>query len=195
MLHRSDGQRLTRHARLKCNRGHPCDNCTKRGDTASCTYAMPGSRKKSSSTSSNSTPDDMQNRIDRLESLVLSLMTNGAQAPGAAAAQAAITSSRSNSLGASMDQPLDVDGEDMIKEEGEGDDSDINEVANGIGVMKVDNGKAIFASDAHWYAILADVGTLLYRSFMHCLLQFSLLFYLQPLPLFHRFDAGKTCLL
>ncbi|KAG9536290.1 hypothetical protein KCU77_g23346, partial [Aureobasidium melanogenum] len=44
------------------------------------------------------TPDDMQNRIDRLESLVLSLMTNGTQAAGPSAAHAAINSSRSNSL-------------------------------------------------------------------------------------------------
>lgn len=119
---------------------------------------MPGNRKKGTASGPNGTPDDMQNRIDRLENLVLSLMTNGAQAPGAGAAQAAIQSSRSNSLSTSADQrSLDVDEEDMIKEDVEGEDSDVNEVANGIGLIKVDNGKTFFASDAHWYAILHDV--------------------------------------
>lgn len=142
--------------RLKCNRGHPCDNCQKRGDTASCAYASPSARKKGiSSNNSNSSPDDMQNRIDRLENLVLSLMTNGSQAAGAAAAHAILSSSRGNSLSNTMANSLPPEDPDSIREEGE--DSEINDVAHSIGIMKVDNGKAIFASDAHWYAILADV--------------------------------------
>lgn len=49
-----------------------------------------------------------------------------------------------------------------IKEEQEGhgmghDDSDVDQVAKSIGIMKVDNNKSIFASEAHWYAILGEV--------------------------------------
>ncbi|KAI5275446.1 hypothetical protein E4T47_01551 [Aureobasidium subglaciale] len=144
-----------RHRKLKCNRGHPCDNCTKRGDTTSCVYASPTTRKKPGIHHvPTGTPDDMQNRIDRLESLVLSLMTNGSQAAGPSAAHAAITSSRSNSLGTSMSMPLDPH-RDSIREEGE--DSDINDVAQDIGIMKIDGAKAFFVPDAHWYAILSDI--------------------------------------
>ncbi|KAF2109405.1 fungal-specific transcription factor domain-containing protein [Lophiotrema nucula] len=145
-----------RHRKLKCNRGHPCDNCTKRGDTGSCTYATPGSRKKSSSSTGSATsPDDMQNRIDRLEGLVLSLMTNGAQSAGPAAAHAAIANSMSNG---SVDHPFDlVNGPESIKEEDEGEESEVEQVAKSIGVMKVDNNRAIFASEAHWYAILGEI--------------------------------------
>ncbi|KAF2807022.1 uncharacterized protein BDZ99DRAFT_90074 [Mytilinidion resinicola] len=145
-----------RHRKLKCNRGHPCDNCTKRGDTGSCTYATPGSRKKSSSSSgSTNSPDDMQNRIDRLEGLVLSLMTNGAQSQGPTAAAAAIANSMN---GNSMDQPYDLSAPESIKEETEDEDeSEVNQVTKSIGVMKVDNNKAIFASEAHWYAILGEI--------------------------------------
>ncbi|KAF2146560.1 uncharacterized protein K452DRAFT_67460 [Aplosporella prunicola CBS 121167] len=150
-----------RHRKLKCNRGHPCDNCTKRGDNASCTYATPGNRKKTSSTNSTaSSPDDMQNRIDRLEGLVLSLMTNGAQSAGPAAAAAAIASMNQNGgsiSGSSADVPLDVDGPAMIKEEQEHDDSDVEQVSKSMGIMKVDNNKAFFASEAHWYAILGEI--------------------------------------
>jgi hypothetical protein len=97
----------------------------------------------------------MQNRIDRLEGLVLSLMTNGAQSAGPAAAHAAIANSMSNG---SIEHPYDLAHEpESIKEEEEGDDSDVEQVAKSIGVMKVDNNRAVFASEAHWYAILGEV--------------------------------------
>ena len=154
-----------RHRKLKCNRAHPCDNCSKRGDTESCTYASPGTRKKNStSNTSSGSPDEMQNRIDRLESLVLSLMTNGPQSAGPAAATAAISAAGpvtgSSVSGSSAGFPLDVDGDDVIKEEIGGqqqEDNEIDQVARSIGVMKVDNNKAVFMSEAHWYSILAEI--------------------------------------
>lgn len=151
-----------RHRKLKCDRLSPCGPCQKRGDTAGCHYAAPGARKKSGAHGPSGTPDDMQNRIDRLEGLVLSLMTNaGAQPGGAAAAQAAINGSRSNSLSTGSDLRLDPEGSDMIREEPEGaregDESDVEQVSKQIGIMKVDNGRAVFASDAHWYAILGEI--------------------------------------
>jgi hypothetical protein len=150
-----------RHRKLKCNRGHPCDNCSKRGDIGACSYASPSSRKKGGSNGANATPDDMQNRIDRLEGLVLSLMTNGGSQPGAtAAAQAVINSSRNNSLGPGPDLKLDANGADMIPEEGEErgeDESEVGDLSQGIGIMKMNDGKAVFASDAHWYAILGEI--------------------------------------
>ncbi|OIW34383.1 hypothetical protein CONLIGDRAFT_566845 [Coniochaeta ligniaria NRRL 30616] len=65
--------------RKKCDRSHPCSNCVKRegAGTSACSYASPSSRKKSQNQGASS-PDDMQNRIDRLEGLVLSLMHGGA---------------------------------------------------------------------------------------------------------------------
>jgi hypothetical protein len=102
----------------------------------------------------------MQNRIDRLESLVLSLMTNGAQSAGPTAATQALASAGPGSSisGSSSGFPLDVD---SIKEETEGqqdmEESEVDQVAKSMGVMKVDNNKNIFASEAHWYSILAEV--------------------------------------
>lgn len=144
------------HCRLKCNRAHPCDNCVRRGDSSSCSYAAPGTRKKNQAQASNS-PDDMQNRIDRLESLVLSLMTNGTQSAGPAAAIAAISRSTSSS-GPSPGQPLEQehDNDDMIKEEEEESDEDISST---FGALKVDNekGKSTYFGDNHWHMVLADV--------------------------------------
>ena len=100
----------------------------------------------------------MQNRIDRLEGLVLSLMTNGAQSAGPAAAAAALSTSASS---ASVEYPRDVDAEDddMIKEEGEGGESETEQVARSFGVLRVDNEKSMYVGEAHWAAILSDVGS------------------------------------
>lgn len=101
----------------------------------------------------------MQNRIDRLEGLVLSLMTNGAQSAGPAAAAAAISRSQSDSAGSSS-LPFEVnqDDEDMIKEE-EGDESEVEGVTNSLGVLKVDadKGKSMYFGESHWHMVLADV--------------------------------------
>lgn len=100
----------------------------------------------------------MQNRIDRLEGLVLSLMTSGSQPSSAATAQAAISNSRTNSLSTGSDLKLDPEGVDMIREENEnGEESEVEGISRGIGIMKMDNGKAMYASDAHWYAILGEI--------------------------------------
>ncbi|CZR52548.1 uncharacterized protein PAC_02425 [Phialocephala subalpina] len=66
-----------RHRKLKCNGSHPCEHCIRRGDASSCSYVALKTWKQSRG-QSETNRDDMQNRIDRLEGLVLSLMTDGA---------------------------------------------------------------------------------------------------------------------
>ncbi|KAF1813659.1 hypothetical protein P152DRAFT_287686 [Eremomyces bilateralis CBS 781.70] len=144
-----------RNRKLKCNRAHPCDNCTKRGDLGSCTYANPGVRKKtSSSNASSGSPDEMQSRIDRLEGLVLSLMTNGTQSAGSTAAHAAISESIS---GSSQDAQGDLENSEMVAVEQEGEENEVDQVGHSIGMMKIDKDKAVFASESHWYAILGEI--------------------------------------
>lgn len=138
-------------SRLKCNRSNPCENCIKRGDAASCNYAQANSRKKNSSQQSN-TPDDMQNRIDRLEGLVLSLMTNGSQSAGPAAAMAALSGeSSADSTRLSQDHDIDEEGMEGAEE------SDTDQVTKSFGIMKMDNNKSYYISDAHWASVLNDV--------------------------------------
>ncbi|PGH26814.1 hypothetical protein AJ80_01580 [Polytolypa hystricis UAMH7299] len=144
-----------RTRKLKCNRAVPCENCVKRGDGASCSYAQPKNRKKNtSSQNSPATPDDMQNRIDRLENLVLSLMTNGAQAAGPAAAVAAVNSSGSSDSQRNMND-LDIDDDDIDEK----DESDTEQVTKAIGFMKVDtqSQKSYYVSEAHWASILNEI--------------------------------------
>ncbi|OJJ46101.1 hypothetical protein ASPZODRAFT_67377 [Penicilliopsis zonata CBS 506.65] len=144
-----------RHRKLKCNRAHPCENCVKRGDASSCTYAQVSTRKKSSPLQSTPTsPDDMQNRIDRLESLVLSLMTNGSQSAGPAAAMAVISGESSGgSVQNSNDLDLDLDEDVPAGPE----ESDTEQVTKSFGVMKMDNKAPLYISDAHWASVLDDI--------------------------------------
>ncbi|KAJ5899938.1 hypothetical protein N7495_004682 [Penicillium taxi] len=144
-----------RHRKLKCNRSNPCENCVKRGDASSCSYSQASTRKKNNhQQNSLATPDDMQNRIDRLEGLVLSLMTNDSQSGGPAAIRAAISGqSSSASTGPSnqIDPDIDEDGAVM------GDESETEQVTKSFGVMKVDNNKSYYISEAHWASVLKDI--------------------------------------
>jgi len=105
----------------------------------------------------------MQNRIDRLEGLVLSLMTNGPQSAGPAAAVAALAqtnpmppSSVSESSSGFQVDTEDTNNDDM-EQDGDDEDKEVDNVAKSIGVMKVDGGKNMFISEAHWYSILAEI--------------------------------------
>ena len=110
----------------------------------------------------------MQNRIDRLEGLVLSLMTSGHQPTGPAAAAAALSagtgSISSGSLGQNLD--LDLDEAQMIdegEEDGQADESETERVTKSFGVMKVDNEnkRTFYIGEAHWAALMNDVGACL----------------------------------
>lgn len=108
----------------------------------------------------------MQDRIDRLEGLVLSLMTNGSQSAGPAAAQRALSMSGSSS-GLSYPNDVGIDGDfggspnGQMRPDGEEGESETDQVAQSLGVMKVDNTKSMYYGDAHWAAVLKDVKFLL----------------------------------
>ncbi|KAL9056166.1 MAG: hypothetical protein Q9162_003127 [Coniocarpon cinnabarinum] len=104
-----------------------------------------------------STPDEMQNRIDRLEGLVLSLMSTGNPA-AAQAAQAALGGPQSG--GSVGSGEMDQDQQEPVDSGRQGprdEDSEVERVSNSIGIMKVQNDRNIYASEGHWYAILSDI--------------------------------------
>jgi len=95
----------------------------------------------------------MQSRINRLENLVLSLMTNGPQAVGQAAAAALIADSTSPGSSEELQMP----DADNIKDSSRDEDSEVERVSTSIGVMKVNNDRQYYASEAHWWTILSDI--------------------------------------
>ncbi|KAI6091278.1 fungal-specific transcription factor domain-containing protein [Hypoxylon rubiginosum] len=152
-----------RTRKLKCNRGSPsCENCVKRGDTQSCVYATPTSRRKNqSSAGASSTPDDMQNRIDRLEGLVLSLMHGGANIETSGASNVIPEApSTAGSSGANIERNDDGAMKDDTEDDGGEGDSDVDDgLATSLGVLKVDadKGKSMYIGQEHWHTLLADI--------------------------------------
>ncbi len=99
----------------------------------------------------------MQNRIDRLEGLVLSLMHGGANidassvaAAAAAAAAAAGTNTvpgAASSTDSSSFAKIEVDENGTMRDDGDRDDSDTDDgLATSVGVLKldVDKGKSMY---------------------------------------------------
>ncbi|KAI9882927.1 MAG: hypothetical protein M1823_005329 [Watsoniomyces obsoletus] len=150
-----------RHRKLKCNRSNPCENCIKRGDASSCSYAAPTSRRRNQSSPGSSNSDEMQNRIDRLEGLVLSLMTNGPQSAGPTAANAALADGGGGGGGGPglMDGPSagaqDDDG--MARDDSAGEESDVDRVTNSLGIMKVEANKSMYLGGSHWASVLSEI--------------------------------------
>ncbi len=87
---------------------------------------------------------------------MLSLMTNGAQSAGPAAATAALASGVSSESPDTSQNAADDDA--MVREEAEGDESDVDQVANTLGVMKVEADKSnTYVGDSHWTSVLNEV--------------------------------------
>ncbi|RPB17486.1 hypothetical protein P167DRAFT_478686 [Morchella conica CCBAS932] len=154
-----------RNRKLKCNRSHPCENCIRRADPNSCTYAMTphNTRARKQSSGSNTSSDEMQSRIDRLEGLVLSLMgSNGSSDSSPRNRQ------RSDSTEDELRsrQYIDDEEEDMGIEskhegsktqDGGGIEEEVEEVRSALGIMKVEQGKSYYRGETHWAAILSEI--------------------------------------
>ena len=58
------------YARLRCNRAQPCEHCTKRGDVASCSYAMTADPQATVSMDSSKKAQHTKDQLHCLEHLV-----------------------------------------------------------------------------------------------------------------------------
>ncbi|KAF8542980.1 hypothetical protein BDD12DRAFT_774351 [Trichophaea hybrida] len=157
-----------RNRKLKCNRQTPCENCVRRNDASSCTYATNTHshryRKVGSSGSTGS--DEMQSRIDRLEGLVLSLMsgnTNHQSPPRQRDGQSSSSvypdshdgdeEEDDNTMGHDgRETPSDHQGGQTVHVEDE-----VEEVRNALGLMKVHGGRTFYRGGEYWAAILLEI--------------------------------------
>ncbi|KPM40995.1 hypothetical protein AK830_g5550 [Neonectria ditissima] len=148
-----------RSRKWKCDRNRPCSNCVKREgrNTNSCTYATSAAREKSARNGALS-PGDMQNRIGRLEDLIVTLVHGDAniespsRASGTAVTSVATTSSTSQSMGAGQNDEVNL--EDCERYGNIGCD-----LANSLGVLNIDlkKGKSVYIGQEHWQTILSGI--------------------------------------
>lgn len=120
-------------------------------------------RARKQSSGSNTSSDEMQSRIDRLEGLVLSLMgSNGSSDSSPRNRQR----SDSTEDGLRSRQYIDDEEEDMgiesthegsKSQDGGGIEEEVEEVRSALGIMKVEQGKSYYRGETHWAAILSEV--------------------------------------
>ncbi|KAF8472535.1 fungal-specific transcription factor domain-containing protein [Kalaharituber pfeilii] len=160
-----------RNRKLKCNRQSPCENCVKRNDVDSCTYASSCRRPRKLYTSGT---DEMQSRIDRLEGLVLSLM-HSKQDHSISGSDSSVLDrrtphdrSRKPFTGEDDDEDFDYDDDSMVTDPAgftkgrhhkikEDPDSQVEEVRHALGVMQVGRGASYFRGETHIHTILQEI--------------------------------------
>lgn len=155
---------LLRCPRLKCDRALPaCDSCIKRGDSPSCSYQSRRLGSQRHWPQSHGPPDNVQNRMDRLEGLILSMMSNG-PAPGLSTATGDVASSSAQVVKAPHSQRRDQMADELETAgytheqaapcpQGSSDDTKHSDV------MKIDADyrKPFCVGEAHWAALLNEV--------------------------------------
>ena len=146
----------------KCDRSLPCANCVKRDglNTSSCSYATSTRKKGPQPAEAVATPNDMQNRIERLETLVLSLVHRSATVK-----QDAASGSTSASGSASAGAPNTASVASVLERPQQAgsapeDCSDTDDcLATSLGVLKVDydHEKFLYVDQQHWHTILSGI--------------------------------------
>ncbi|KAF7944290.1 hypothetical protein EAE96_010690 [Botrytis aclada] len=134
-----------RTRKLKCDRNSPCNNCSKRDLSSSCTYIHNSRAKISHTQRTREKPKDVQGRIQHLEELIVTLMN-----------QAKDTTAPSNptippGFQSSTAKPREIPWPD---------DAMISESADSIGRISVEDEVQNYVGGAHWAAILENIAGL-----------------------------------
>jgi hypothetical protein len=131
--------------RLRCDRNHPCGNCTRRG-LDSCTYVNSGTtRGQSNSISKVSIDPNLPDRVNQLERLVTSMLSNSANVASGAPNMPV--------LGSSASQPT------VVPEENSTYHADQPELSlpSSPGFIFRASDSSTYVDSTHWTAILDEV--------------------------------------
>ncbi|EXJ53972.1 hypothetical protein A1O7_09309 [Cladophialophora yegresii CBS 114405] len=125
--------------KLRCDRGHPCETCVKRGNQASCSYGKLASAKASDTAARSATRGRAQERLGRLEQLVMQMVdtsTSNGSKP---------SHSNESDTGASTDSSRD---------------NDATALRTGIakdGHLQYGSAESRYVGSTHWSAILESL--------------------------------------
>ncbi|KAL6812337.1 fungal-specific transcription factor domain-containing protein [Trichoderma camerunense] len=130
-----------RQKKLKCDRGHPCDNCAKRNLSQSCQYATPTTRSRTAQTRRVAYSSDISERVRHLENLVLSLAARNSglqnQSADSATIRVAVPDNDGGQEGLTSSQEIGTPG-----------------------TMHGDQMGTRWFDDTHWQAIMDDIAEL-----------------------------------
>lgn len=132
-----------RARKLKCDRSSPCNNCSRRDLSSSCTYIHNSREKTSQIQKTREKAKDVQERIKNLEDLVVALMN---RTENTKATSAVLSGFQPSAIG-----PPELPWPD---------DTTISESADSIGRISVDDEMQNYVGGAHWMAILENIAGL-----------------------------------
>lgn len=142
--------------RLKCNRTHPCESCVKTGDAETCSFSLQASHEESQLPTDQRNFEGLKARIDRLEGLLVSVVTkDGVQHTQLAPHRELSSSIELESL------VYQSDGQIAIQENTEkANGIEVDQLSPTFGVIQVDpkKGKSLYLGGAHWISIMCEVG-------------------------------------
>jgi len=142
--------------RVKCDRTHPCQNCTRRGQEESCTFIDLMIRKGVGKSSSTSEARSMRQRVTQLEGLLRSFIE-----PSGDVASSRNHSETPSSLG--LDEavkgfsPLDSTTKSQRDLDMNDGDVALDESSPSPGQLTLGSTETSYVSSAHWGAILNEV--------------------------------------
>jgi hypothetical protein len=137
--------------RLKCDRAQPCGNCVRRGLASSCQFTRSAAEPPQRSVSIPSEAEQMRNRIQELEQLLISLRSFGASSRP----DAEQNEDSHSSLGyeqTTLLTPLSRDDHSLSESS--------DKICNAVGRMTIVNQQTVYVSDSHWSAILEKVSNI-----------------------------------
>ncbi|KAF7889055.1 hypothetical protein EAF00_009355 [Botryotinia globosa] len=134
-----------RTRKLKCDRNSPCNHCSKRDLSSSCTYIHNSHANTSHAQRTREKPKDVQDRIQQLEELVVILMNQAKDTP-APSKPTTSPGSRSSTI-----KPRELLWPD---------DATISESADSIERISVEDELQNYVSGAYWAAILENIAGL-----------------------------------
>ena len=130
----------------------------KRGEIDGCTYAFPSLHKKNTTSTmnnaSNGIPSDVQSRINRLESLVLSLMPRVTPSTVSGAGDSSFARAGQLAKGDTWLPPVTNQG-DTSKDEVE--ESELDRITKSVGNMILVEDSTVFVPATHWYTIIGEI--------------------------------------
>lgn len=149
--------RLIIYTRLKCSRTQPCDSCLRTGDAATCVYEVASGPRAGRDALDHTTKREMAARIDRLEAMLFTAMSNGT--PGVTRSTNGGETRRDEPTSGRLSQPFGRQ-ESRV----EPSDSELEQVVSVFGAMKVDQSenRTVYLDGSHWVSILTEVSSVVF---------------------------------
>ncbi len=151
--------KLISASRVRCDRQFPCSNCSSRGQDSSCAY--PSSREPPSGRPHGSGGTHVQDRINRLENLVLDLMQQQHQpsssSHGSPPNFPPVIQDESPSRETPTPSASDIERPLAAREETQ---LEVPASPSDYGTIRVQESGSSYVSSAHWVAVLDSIAQL-----------------------------------